>query len=57
MYIVVLIFKHNLGEKPPQKKQKQDFNFLIILVHTAFPMHTTALSANKASHLFVITTT
>lgn len=57
MYIVVLIFKHNLGKNPHKKKQKQDFNFLIILVHTAFPMHTTALSANKASHLFVITTT
>lgn len=32
-------------------------NFLIIPVHTAFPMHTDALSADKDFHLFVITTT
>lgn len=32
-------------------------NFLIIPVHTAFPMHTVALSADKDFHLFVITTT
>lgn len=27
--------------------KKQDFNLLIIPLHTAFPMHTVALSANK----------
>ena len=46
---MILLFKRNL-------RKKQDHNFLIILVHTAFPMLSVALSANTHSHLFVIRT-